>query len=227
MKLKEKSAIVVISLAVPNNFAAIYPKEIAEKFAPEVKATEYDRDRPLQARRVEAGPVHPHGPLRRLQVAQREAERLRRRQDRVRGRGPLASRARRRDPRGPDRDGRARLRRRPEPGRLRPAEEELESPSYRRQAVLLARRGLQQEGRPDDEPEAPPGLAGGDRHRADHEERGGRPSRVLPDGLEPGHGRDRGVAHEAHGAALERAQQGRRPSSSCRRRATRTSRSDS
>ena len=41
MKLKEKSAIVLISLAVPNNFGAIYPKEIAEKFPPEVKATEY------------------------------------------------------------------------------------------------------------------------------------------------------------------------------------------
>src|SRR5438132_4490291 len=41
MKLKEKSAIVLISLAVPNNFGAIYPKEITEKFAPEVKATEY------------------------------------------------------------------------------------------------------------------------------------------------------------------------------------------
>jgi peptide/nickel transport system substrate-binding protein len=41
MKLKEKSAIVLISLAVPNNFGAIYPKEIAEKFAPEVKATEF------------------------------------------------------------------------------------------------------------------------------------------------------------------------------------------
>ena len=41
MKLKEKSAIVLISLAVPNNFGAIYPKEIAEKFEPEVKATEY------------------------------------------------------------------------------------------------------------------------------------------------------------------------------------------
>ena len=41
MRLKEKSAIVLISLAVPNNFGAIYPKEIAEKFAPEVKATEY------------------------------------------------------------------------------------------------------------------------------------------------------------------------------------------
>ena len=41
MKLKEKSAIVLISLAIPSNFAAIYPKEIAEKFPPEVKATEY------------------------------------------------------------------------------------------------------------------------------------------------------------------------------------------
>src|SRR5688572_18472059 len=41
MRLKEKSAIVLISLAVPNNFGAIYPKEVAEKFAPEVKATEY------------------------------------------------------------------------------------------------------------------------------------------------------------------------------------------
>ena len=41
MRLKEKSAIVLISLAVPNNFGAIYPREVAEKFAPEVKATEY------------------------------------------------------------------------------------------------------------------------------------------------------------------------------------------
>jgi peptide/nickel transport system substrate-binding protein len=41
MKLKEKSAIVVISLAVPGNFGAIYPKEVAEKFKPEEKATEY------------------------------------------------------------------------------------------------------------------------------------------------------------------------------------------
>src|SRR3989442_3788601 len=41
MKLKEKSAIVLISLAVPNNFGAIYPKEIAEKLPPEVKATEW------------------------------------------------------------------------------------------------------------------------------------------------------------------------------------------
>jgi peptide/nickel transport system substrate-binding protein len=41
LKLKEKSAIVLVSLAVPNNFGAIYPKEIAEKFPAEVKVTEY------------------------------------------------------------------------------------------------------------------------------------------------------------------------------------------
>jgi peptide/nickel transport system substrate-binding protein len=41
LKLKEKSAIVLINLAVPNNFGAIYPKEIAEKFPPQEKATEW------------------------------------------------------------------------------------------------------------------------------------------------------------------------------------------
>ncbi len=41
LKLKEKVAIVLINLAVANNFAAIYPKEIAEKFPPQEKATEF------------------------------------------------------------------------------------------------------------------------------------------------------------------------------------------
>ncbi len=41
MKLKEPSCIIVISLAIPNNFAAIYPKEVAEKFKPAEKATEW------------------------------------------------------------------------------------------------------------------------------------------------------------------------------------------
>jgi peptide/nickel transport system substrate-binding protein len=41
LKLKEKVAIVLINLAVANNFAAIYPKEIAEKFQPQEKATEF------------------------------------------------------------------------------------------------------------------------------------------------------------------------------------------
>jgi peptide/nickel transport system substrate-binding protein len=41
IKLKEKSGIVVISLAVPNASAAIYPKEIAEKFKPAEKSTEW------------------------------------------------------------------------------------------------------------------------------------------------------------------------------------------
>src|SRR5438093_11621173 len=34
MKLKEKTAIVLISLAITNNAAAIYPKEIVDKFKP-------------------------------------------------------------------------------------------------------------------------------------------------------------------------------------------------
>ena len=41
MTLKEKTAIVLISLAVPNNAAAIYPKEIVDKFKPAEKATEW------------------------------------------------------------------------------------------------------------------------------------------------------------------------------------------
>ena len=41
MKLKEKVAIVLINLAVTNNFGAIYPKEIAEKFPPQEKVTEF------------------------------------------------------------------------------------------------------------------------------------------------------------------------------------------
>ncbi len=41
LKLRERVAIVLISLAVPNNFAAIYPREIAEKFPPQTKITEY------------------------------------------------------------------------------------------------------------------------------------------------------------------------------------------
>src|SRR5262249_8704070 len=41
LRLKERSAVVVISLAVPGNFAAIYPKEVAEKFKPQEKITEF------------------------------------------------------------------------------------------------------------------------------------------------------------------------------------------
>src|SRR5438552_8609142 len=40
LKLKEKSAIVVVSLAVPNNMGAIFPKEIADKFPPDQRITE-------------------------------------------------------------------------------------------------------------------------------------------------------------------------------------------
>jgi peptide/nickel transport system substrate-binding protein len=41
LRLTERSPITVLALAIPNNFAAIYPKEIAEKFAPAQKVTEY------------------------------------------------------------------------------------------------------------------------------------------------------------------------------------------
>jgi peptide/nickel transport system substrate-binding protein len=41
MQLKQKSAAVLVALAAPNNFAAIYPKEVAERFKPEEKATEF------------------------------------------------------------------------------------------------------------------------------------------------------------------------------------------
>src|SRR5438045_2615702 len=41
MKLKEKTAIVLISLAIPNNAAALYPKAIVDKFKPAEKATEW------------------------------------------------------------------------------------------------------------------------------------------------------------------------------------------
>jgi peptide/nickel transport system substrate-binding protein len=40
LKLKDRSPVVVLTLAIPNNFAAIYPKEIAEKY-PQVKVSEY------------------------------------------------------------------------------------------------------------------------------------------------------------------------------------------
>ena len=41
LRLKEKVAIILINLGLANNFGAIYPKEIAEKFPPQEKATEF------------------------------------------------------------------------------------------------------------------------------------------------------------------------------------------
>ena len=41
LKLKERSAIVLMNLSLTNSFAAIYPKEIVEKFPPSVKVTEF------------------------------------------------------------------------------------------------------------------------------------------------------------------------------------------
>src|SRR3990170_8953559 len=40
LRLKEKSPVVVLTLAIPSNCAAIYPKEIAEKY-PQTKVAEY------------------------------------------------------------------------------------------------------------------------------------------------------------------------------------------
>ena len=99
------------------------------------------RDRPLQARRVEARPVHPDGPLRRLQAPEREAQRLRRREDRLRRRDPLDPGAGRRDPRRPDGDRGARAGRRPERRRLRPAEGERQlAPDHRRSCTTGSSR---------------------------------------------------------------------------------------
>jgi peptide/nickel transport system substrate-binding protein len=41
MQMKEKTATVLISLAIPNNFAAIYPREVVDRFKPAEKATEW------------------------------------------------------------------------------------------------------------------------------------------------------------------------------------------
>src|SRR5262245_5856312 len=41
LKLTERSPIAVLALAIPNNFAAIYPKEVAERFPPQQKITEF------------------------------------------------------------------------------------------------------------------------------------------------------------------------------------------
>ncbi len=41
LRLKQKYAAVEVNLAAPNNFGAIYPKEIAEKFPPAEKVTEF------------------------------------------------------------------------------------------------------------------------------------------------------------------------------------------
>ena len=72
MQLKEKIAIVLISLAVPQlrrHLSQGNRREIPAR----AEGHRVRRHRPVQARRVEARSVHPHGALRRLQVAQRAA----------------------------------------------------------------------------------------------------------------------------------------------------------
>jgi peptide/nickel transport system substrate-binding protein len=202
-RLKEKSAIVAISLAVPNNFGAIYPKEIAEKFPPDQRITEWVGTGPFKLAEWK-----PDQYIRMVRFDDYKA---------------LAGR-----PSGyggakvayvdelrwipvPDAASRAAQ---IESGDLDVADD-LVADAYdrlkangHRQAVLLARRSLQQEGRPHDEREAAAGLAGRARHRADHEDGGGRKARVLSHGLEPRVPRASHVAHEDRGPALERAQPG-------------------
>ena len=63
LKLKDRYAIVLINLALPNSFAAIYPKEIVEKFPPSLEGHGVRRHRPVPVRRVEARPVRAGRPL--------------------------------------------------------------------------------------------------------------------------------------------------------------------
>ncbi len=157
-------------------------------------------------------------------------ERLRRRQDRVATSTRSAGSRRPRWPPGwPQLEtGRARLRRRPDARLLRPPAAEPGRAAPGRQAVLLAHGRLQQEGRPDDEPEAAPGLAGGPRHRADHEERGRRQAGVLPPRQQP---RSPARSPEWHtkiaGPARGTSTTRPRPSAAAGGRATRASRSAS
>ena len=114
LKLKEKSAIVLISLAVPNNFGAIYPKEIAEKFPPEQKVTEFIGTGPFKL--VEWKPDQY------IRMVRFDDYKPRSEKPNGYGGGKIAyvdeirwmPGAGRGDPRRPGGDGRARLRRRPE-----------------------------------------------------------------------------------------------------------------
>ena len=93
LRLTERSPIVVLALAIPNNFAAIYPKEIAEKFPPQQKITEFVGTGPF---RVAEWKPDQHLRMVRFddyRAAGGEGQRLRRRQGGARRRGALDSRA--------------------------------------------------------------------------------------------------------------------------------------
>ena len=168
MKLKEKS-IVLINLAVANNFAAIYLKEIAEKFPPQEKATEFIGTGPFKL--VEWKPDQ--------HIRMVRFDDYKPRSEKRNGYGGAKVAYIDEIDWMPVPDVATRVAQM-ETGELqladdliadlRPAEEQRQRAPDRLQDVLLARRGPQQEGGPDDEPEAPPGLAGGARHRADHED---------------------------------------------------------
>ncbi len=209
LKLKQKYAAVEVNLAAPNNFGAIYPKEIAEKFPPAEKATEFIGTGPYKLAEWK-----PDQHIRMVRFDDYKS-----RTEKTNGYGgaktvwvdeirwiPVPGR---RHAGGPDGDWRAGFRRRPQHRRVRPPAEERERSPGGRQAVLLAGRGPQQEGGPDDQPEAAPGLAGGHRHRADHEGGGGRTVRVLSNGRGPRLRREHAVVREDPAVlGVERAQQG-------------------
>ena len=223
MKLKEKSGIVLISLAVPNNMAAIYPKEIAEKFPPDQRITElvgtgpfklaeWKPDQYIRMVRFDgykplAGKQNGYGGAKIVYVDELRWVPV----------PDVASRAAQVESGdldfGDDLDANAYERLGQEP----------ERPAHHRQALLLARRRVQQEGRADDESEAAPGVAGGDRHRAHHEDGRRRQVAVLPHGLEPDLPGAARLAHEDRRACPGTSTTRTRPRSSSRRPATRAS----
>ena len=208
MKLKEKSAIVLISLAVPNNFGAIYPKEIAEKFPPEVKATEYVGTGPFKLAEWK-----PDQYIRMVRFDDYKS-----RSEKPNGYGggktayvdeirwmpvpEVATRVAQVETGELDfaddlnLDAYDRLKRN---ANVRPI---VSKPYYWLVAVFNKKEGLMTNQK------LRQAWQAAHRHRADHEERGGRQDGVLPDGLEPRARRDHRLAHQALRAALERAQQG-------------------
>ena len=155
--------------------AAIYPKEIAEKFPPEEKVTEYVGTGPFKLAEWK--------PDQYIRMVRFDDYKSRSEKPNGYGGGKIAYVDEIRWVPVPEvatrvaqvETGELDFARRPE--RSTPTtgcKANAQRAPDRLQAVLLARGRLQQEGRPDDEPEAAPGLAGGHRHRADHEERGRR-----------------------------------------------------
>src|SRR5881628_3887030 len=204
-KLKEKSAIVVISLAVPNNMGAIYPKEIAEKFPPDQRITEWVGTGPFKIAEWK-----PDQYIRMVRFE--DYTRLPGKQSGYGGAKiayvdelrwipvpEAASRAAQLESGDLDvaddlvADGYDRLKAN---ANVQPV---IVKPYYWLVAVFNKKEGLMTNAKL-------PGLAGGARRRADHEDRRRRQARVLSDGLEPRVPGAADVAHEDRRPAVERAQ---------------------